>query len=713
MAEPLFSPHWYRVAKLRPRLPPHARVHRHHYRDGAWCVLEDTAAGRQYRFNRDAEALIAPMDGVLTVEQICQRAVAELGDAAPTQTQVIQLLSQLHAADLLLGDLPPDTAALFERQQRAARHRWRNLMLNPLSLRLPLFDPDRFLQRALPWVRPLFSRTFAIVWLATVAVAALLALKHGPAIAAHAADQALTPNNLWLLAALYPLVKTVHELGHACATKVWGGAVHEVGLMLLVFVPVPYVNASAASAFPERQRRMIVAAAGVGVELFIAALALFAWIVLQPGVVRDIALDLMLIGGVSTALFNGNPLLRYDGYYVLTDAIGIPGLGARATRYYAYLAQRYLFGLRTTESPVSVAGERGWFIVYGLAAFVYRIGIGIAVVLYLSSSYLVLGIALALWLLVVQVAHPLFNGARFVLRSPLLQGQRRRALLTAFGGAAMLLLALIALPLPLSTHAVGVVWLPEQAQVRAGADGFVEEVLLADASAVQPGDALVRIVDPDVELQLRALEAEQRELERRYYALIETDRVAAAGMQQQLRAADGTLARLRERAAEQILRAGTAGTLVIPDATNLPGRFVKQGEVIGFVVDRNALTARIVVRQADIGSIRRDTRAVTIMPADAPGAEVAAHLLRQVGGAIDRLPSRALAAPNGITVDPLDESGMRTREPIFQIDLALPADVAWTRIGTRVYARFDHGYEPLVFRWQRALRRQLLRQVAD
>ncbi len=713
MAEPLFSPHWYRVASLRPRLQPHVRIHRHSYRGTAWYVLEDTAAGRHYRFNRDAEALISPMDGQRTVEQIWQSAATELGDSAPTQTQIIKLLTQLHSANLLLCDLPPDTAELFERHQRASRQRWQMWLVNPLSLRFPLFDPDPFLQWALPAVRPLFSRGFAIVWLAIVAFAGLLAIKHWSDIAAHASDHALMPSNLVLMLFIYPLIKTLHELGHVFATKMWGGAVHEIGVMFLAFAPVPYVNASAATAFPEARRRMIVAAAGIAVELLIAALALFVWVQVQPGWVRDIALDFMLIGGVSTLLFNGNPLLRFDAYYVLADGVGIPGLSSRANNYYSYLAQRYLFGLRDAESPASAPGERGWFAAYGFAAFIYRIAIMIAMILWISTMYLVLGVTLAIWMVLMQIVYPLFKGARFVARSPRLQTQRTRAMLSTFGGAAVLLLLLLAAPVPLSTKADGIIWLPEQAQVRAGADGFVEEVLMPDATRVAPGDALVRIVDPDLALQLQVQEAENREIELRYYALREKDRVAAEGMRQKLRAAEGALQRMRERSAEQIIRASTAGVLVLPDANNLPGKFVKQGDVVGFVVEWNALTARIVVRQSDIGLIRREIRGVQIMPADQPGSRLTARMLREIGGSVEKLPSRALALPGGIEVDPLDKDGTRTREPVFQIDLALPTDTPWARLGTRVYARFDHGYEPLAFRWARAVRRQLLRQMAE
>lgn len=713
MAEPLFSPHWYRVASLRPRLPPHVRVHRHNYRGSAWYVLEDTAAGRQYRFNRDAEALIAPMDGTRTVEQIWDHASAELGDAAPTQNQVVQLLGQLHMADLLLCDLPPDTAELFQRQRRAKRGRWKNLIKNPLSLRMPLLDPDRFLQKGAPWVRPVFTRTFAVVWLVTILFAVLLAIKYWSALSAHATEQALSPSNLLLLLVLYPMVKVLHELGHGFATKIWGGTVHEMGIMFLLFMPVPYVNASAASAFPEPHRRMIVAAAGIAVELLIAALALFVWVIVQPGPMRDVALNLVLICSVSTVLFNGNPLLRFDAYYVLADALGIPGLAARAGRYYGYLVQRYVFESPNADSPVSAPGERGWFIVYGLASFVYRIGLSITIILYLSTKYFFVGVALAIWAGVTQLALPMLKGARFVLTSPQLRNNRRRAIVGTFGGVAALLLLLFVVPLPLSTHAQGVVWLPEQAQIRAGAEGFVEEVLVADGTPVQAGDALVRVSDPDVELQLPTLEAERLEMELRYFGLLEKDRVAAEGVRQKLRTAEATLRRMRERASEQIIKASTDGTLMIVDRANLTGRFVKQGETIGFIVDGNAVTARVVVPQSDIGLIRRDRRRIQMISADDPGLHMTGYLLREVGGAVDRLPSRALALSGDFDVDPLDDDGTRTREPVFQVDLSLPANTKRARIGTRIYARFEHAYEPLAFRWIRAVRRQLLRQVAE
>jgi putative peptide zinc metalloprotease protein len=162
-------------------------------------------------------------------------------------------------------------------------------------------------------------------------------------------DRALAPQNLLLLWFVYPLVKAIHELGHAYATKIYGGEVHEIGVMFLVFVPVPYVDASASSSFPDKRQRMAVGAIGIGVEMLLAAVAVFVFAHATIGLVHAIAYNVILIGGVSTILFNGNPLLRFDGYYVLSDLLDVPNLGPRANAYVGYLAQRRLDALAARE----------------------------------------------------------------------------------------------------------------------------------------------------------------------------------------------------------------------------------------------------------------------------------------------------------------------------------------------------------------------------
>jgi putative peptide zinc metalloprotease protein len=715
MSEPIYSPHWYRVARLKPALRAHARVTRREARGETWYIVEDGATGRHYRFNPATHALIARMDGATTVEEIWQQLNAEQPDEAPGQEEMIQLLGRLYLANILQCDLAPDAEELLRRGERETRRQRFSRFGNPLALRFRLVDPDAWLSRSLRWVRFCFTRTAAVLWVATMAVALGVAWQHGPALAAHAGERALTPGNFLMLWLIFPFIKAIHELGHAFAVKRWGGAVHEMGVMLLVMMPVPYVDASSASSFTARYQRVLVSAAGVMIEMFLAALALFVWAMAEPGTLRDAMLAVMLIGGVSTLLFNGNPLLRFDAYYALSDLIEMPNLAARANQYYLWLLRRHVFGLR--EKPGSDSrGERFWLLLYAPLSLAYRLAISFAIAIYLSGKYFVVGVVLAAWAVATQLLWPLWQGIRFLFRSPVLASRRPRAVALAVGFAAASVLALFGAPMPLSTYAEGVVWPPEQAQLRAAGEGFVEAVLAKDGDDVAIGTPLVRVTDPDFDNQLRIQSALARELEARDIALRETDRVKAEIARDQLHAVEAELARLREREAEQIIRSKTAGRVVLPQAEDLSGRFVKQGESVGYVLAPAKLTARVVIPQDDIALIRQGTYRVRLRVADARADVIRAYILRASGGAVQELPSRVLGSQGGggIPVDPHDEEGRRVPQGVFVIDVeADDAGAMLKRVGTRVYVHFDHGYEPLAFRWWRSLHRQFLRQVAQ
>ncbi|MFM8330774.1 MAG: hypothetical protein ACKN9T_03710, partial [Candidatus Methylumidiphilus sp.] len=373
MSASMFSPSWYRVAALQPRLRSHATIHRHHYRGELWYVLQDALSGRHHRFTPAAHHVIALMDGQRTAQAIWTLAAEHLGDDAPTQDEMIRLLGQLHASDLLVCDVSPDSLELFQRFQRQERQKWVQRLWSPLSLRFPLFDPAPFLARWAFLARPLFGWFGALLWLAVVGPAAVLAAAHWAELTHNLSDQVLAPSNLLILFLVYPALKALHELGHAFATWVWGGEVHEMGVMLIVLMPVPYVDASAASAFRDKRRRMVVGAAGMIVELFAAALALFVWLNVEPGLARAVAYNVMLIGSVSTLFFNGNPLLRFDGYYIFADAVEIPNLASRANQYLGYCIQRHVFGLSEAKTDAGGGGERAWLALFGLASFGYRL----------------------------------------------------------------------------------------------------------------------------------------------------------------------------------------------------------------------------------------------------------------------------------------------------------------------------------------------------
>ena len=405
MSDTLFSLSWYRVAELRPRLRAHTQIHRHEYRGEVWFVLQDHASGRSHRLSPPAYRFIGLMDGNATVQDLWGAVNEQLGDHAPTQDEVIRRLGQLHSSDALLCDVPPDSRELFRRYQRHQGMLWRRRLATPLAVRFPLFDPERFLSRTLWLVRPLFSWYGALIWFLVVALGVILAGVHWSELTDGIVDRAMSPHNLLLLWLVYPLVKTVHELGHGYAVKNWGGEVHDIGRMLLVLAPVPYVDASAASGFRGKGPRMVVGAIGIAVELFLAAIALFIWLSVEPGTVRAVAYNVMLIAGVSTLFFNGNPLLRFDGYYVLSDGLEIPNLGTRANRYLGFLVQRHAFGLAEADSPARSTWERFWFVFYGIAAFIYRMLIMFVIILYIAGKFFAIGVVLALWAAFSQIVR--------------------------------------------------------------------------------------------------------------------------------------------------------------------------------------------------------------------------------------------------------------------------------------------------------------------
>ncbi|MBL8383331.1 MAG: hypothetical protein JNM90_09665 [Burkholderiales bacterium] len=712
MSETLFSPSWYRVASLKPRIRSHARILRQSFRDQVWFVLQDQAAERSHRFTPAAHHFIGLMDGARTVQEIWDATSAHLGDAAPTQEEAIRLLGQLHAADALLCDVPPDSMEVFRRFQRNERMRWKRRLWTPLALRFPLFDPDRFLTRTMPLVNPLFSVFGIVLWLVVVGAGAVLAVSHWTDLSENITERVLEPQNLLLLWLVYPVVKALHELGHAYATRRWGGEVHEIGIMLLVFSPVPYVDASSAWGFRDKWQRMAVGAAGIAVELFLGSVAMFVWLAVEPGAVRAVAYNVMLICGVSTLLFNGNPLLRFDGYYVLADAIEMPNLGARANQYLGYLFQRYVLGMKDAERRETTRGERIWLVGYGVTSFIYRVFISFIIVLFIAGRFFVVGVLLAIWAVTTQMLMPVGKALSFLFVSPAVRRQRGRAVATSLVLVLAAVALLFAVPLPSWTRAEGVVWVPEEAQVRFGAEGFVVALLAAPDSEVKRGQPLIQAEEPFLATRTELYRALVAELATKYDALLPVDRVQASMVREELVAAQANLKRSREREAELVLRSNVNGRFIVPGAADLPGRFVNKGQLIAYVAEPREVTVRVALVQDDIAMVRQSTRAVQVMMAGWGAAPVPARIRREVPGASSQLPTAALGTSGGgsIAVDPRDKQGVATLRQVFQLELALPGTTRADYLGARVFVRFDHGYEPAGIQLYRAFRRLLLRQ---
>jgi len=713
MPSPLFSSSWYRVAQLQPRLRSHARIHRHQYRGQIWYVLEDRASQRFHRFSRQAHLIVGLMDGHRSVQEIWEIVSERLGDEGPTQDDVIQLLSQLHASDVLQCDVTPDAVELLRRYERQQRRRRLGRVASIFSWRFHAVDPERFLNATAPFARRLFGWAGGILWLFVVAPALLLFVMHWADFTHDFMDRLFSAQTLIVLWILFPVIKSLHELGHAFATKAFGGEVHDMGVLLLVFTPVPYVDASAASAFRSKSQRIFVGAAGMLVELFLAALALYVWINAEPGMLSALAYNTILIAGLTTLLFNANPLLRYDGYYILTDLLETPNLRQRANAYLGYLCERYVFGRPETVPPIGTASERAWFVVYSTSSFVYRSLVVVAIVAFIADRYFWFAVLCAAVTAVAWVGVPLAKGLRFLITSPRLRRRRVRALAIVGGAAAVLALAIGWLPIPYRTVTEGVVWIPEESFVRAGIEGFVDRVVAPPGARVRRGDLLIALRDPELSTKVEVLTARVRELQARYDEQKPVDQVKASIIQEELRYAQEDLARAAERAAELTIRSGTDGTFVVPTPEALPGRFVKKGEQLAYVVELGAVTVRAVVPQTEIDLVRFHTRRVEARLSERLTEVVGGTIRRVVPGASDRLPTSALGSEGGgqIAVDPRDQKGLTAVQKVFQVDVELPAASSRVNVGGRAYVRFDHGWEPLAVQWYLALRQVFLSRL--
>lgn len=712
MEEAFLSTLWYRVAGLRPRLRAHVTVHRHRYRGQPWYVLHDHGAGRVHRFTPAAYMLIGRFDGAHSVDEIW-RSLAETRDRdAPSQDDVIQLLSRLHQQDLIQYKGSPDVSELLQRYDRQSRQIVKQNLMNPLTIRVPLWDPDAFLTKTLPFVRPFIGWFGLFLWFLVVAGGVATAGLHWDRLTLDIADRMLAAENLLITLVTYPLMKMAHELMHGYLAKKWGGEVREMGIMFLVFFPVPYVDASAAAAFRNKWHRAAVSAGGIIVEIFVAAVAVMVWANAEQGIVSAFAYNLVLIGGISTLVVNGNPLLKFDGYYVLTDIFEIPNLANRANQYLGYLIQRYVFGAKRLRRSPSTRGERVWFLVYAPAAFLYRMYVMLGIALFVASSYFVVGVLIALWSIFNAVVKPVFRHVRHVMTSPKLRKVRRRAQRWTFGAMAAVAGFVLAVPLPLRTDAEGVIWLPDEAYVRAGTSGFVERVAAGRSGEVAAGALLVRLTEPTLDARIEALDARVREMRLRLLAAEASDRVEAGIARLEMQEVEAERDREARRAMELEVRAGTAGRFepTLPPEDML-GRFVQEGDLIGYVLPESADRIRVAVPQEDAALVRDRLTGVALKVSGYLDQRHESSMIRAVPSALGTLPSPALGQAGGgrILVDPSDETGVAAMEPFFVFDIALPEDLRGMPFGTRVLVRFEHGDETVAAQIARRTRQLFLR----
>lgn len=710
MSDTLFSPYWHRVSKLHPCLASNVAIHRQCFRGELWYVVANQITGRQYRVNQLGYQIVGRLDGKLSVEQIWNLLALELGADAPTQDEVLTIFSQLTSSGMLRSEATPELERLFDAAKQRVRAEGK---FNPLMFRISLFDPTALLAKAAPLFRPLFKRWILYVWAACAVAAAVVAGMHWSELADYGAMHWLSPRNMLLLWIVYPFIKALHEFGHAIAIKIWGGEVHEVGIGMMFCVPVPFVDATAASAFTEKRHRILVSAMGILFEGVIAFLALALWLSCGDGLLREIAFACLSIAGVATLLVNANPLMRYDGYYMLADALEMPALATRCQAYWRYLGERYLLGNKSLQIPVGALGVRAWLCVYGIAASLYRVGLFIHLVLWIGAKYFLAGVGLGLYLIARYGLQPLFQLAHFVLRGARLQAVRTRAVGIVAASALAVLIFVCAIPQRHFTYAEGVTWLADEARVHNRTDGFVTSVLVHDGDHVSAGQPLLILENTELSLERDQLLSRIARLETTYYSQFLEQPSQAIAIAEELARATAELANLDARLQDLTIASPLAGKISIPHVADLPGRYIERGSAMAHIVTPGPLIIRAVIEQADIDLVRRNSLRYDVRIAEQRAQILSAKLVQEFPAATRELPSAVLGdrAGGSLISDPNDPKGLRTLDSFFVIDVGV-GDAVSKHVGSRAWLRIEHERATLAEQWTRRLRQTFLRQFS-
>ncbi len=707
----LFSDSWHLVAARTYAVRPDCRVHRQVWRNQRWYVLSDPYTNRFYRLPPRAWEFLRQLEGRQTLDAVWQRSLTAAPVATPGQEEVVRLIGQLTQAGLLRSDQPSPQLPALQRDQKRRSQELRSSVLNFLFLRIPLWDPNRLLNRLLPLSSWVLNRWGAMLWLLLIG-AGLVSLTgrvdelHGQSAGLLAAD------NLAWLYLCWVGVKLFHELGHGLFCKKFGGEIHTLGLMLLVFTPAPYVDATAAWGFRERWQRVLTGAGGMIFELTVAAVAAVIWAHTYDDLLHQVCYNVMFISSVSTVLFNANPLLRFDGYYIFCDLLDLPNLAQRSLRQLQYLAEKFLFGCRHAVAVAATRREAVWLSVYGLLSSLYRLLILVYILAYIAGVFLGLGLILAVLAGVFWLVVPVARFVRYALVDPRFNRNRRRVVgvLTAITVSIIVLVGIV--PVEDGFTAEGVMVAGSYRPLITPVDGWVAAVSVRPGQTVAAGTPLLRLENPARqqdrvrglaaldEIRSRILQAQDQQP-----SYLDTLRASEQGKRRELAEIEADLDALN-------IVAPIPGRLQLPLAVNLTGRFLERGTPLGALYDFSTLHFEAVIEQAEASRLfEQAPLSARVKIAGQAEIVLRGTILEIHPAEKSALPSASLglAAGGNIQTNPHDPKGLTAREPYVAVTLRLEDAAGLPRIHSlRGRVRFSFPARPLGHQLYRKFRQVLL-----
>jgi putative peptide zinc metalloprotease protein len=485
----LYSENWYKVAKLHLRLSFHVNVHKQNYLGDIWYLLEEKTNHKYFRLQDYSYLFIQSLDIDKTVDENWQAFVKKYPDHYPTQDDVIKLLAQLHSNNLLYFKNQAQHQHILERSLQKKRQELKQKIVSFLFIKIPLYDPNHLLDR-LRLGTSIFSKPMVVFWLVIMFIGSFILFSHMSELFTQT-QNLIAPDNLFLLFISMFGLKLVHELGHGLAVKRYGGNVNTFGVMFLVFTPLPFVDATNSWAFSNKYHRIIVSLAGMYVELFIASLALMVWSVTGEGLLNSLAFNLFIAGSLTSLLFNGNPLLKFDAYFALSDYWEIPNLYQRARNFTVAKMKEFLFGVPRSDHEIEGIAKK--LVGYAVLSYVYKIFISIGIIFFVADQWFFLGVIVFIISFYTLVLKPLGGYFHYIFYHQELYKIRNRVIGASVLATLVGLWTLFMVPFENSVKVNGIVSIENSQKVYASSEGEVERIAFRSGDQVRQGDLIVHL----------------------------------------------------------------------------------------------------------------------------------------------------------------------------------------------------------------------------
>lgn len=586
------------LAEAHVELRPDLEVSRHIFRDEISYIIRDPVTFETQRFSAADYKVLCTLHVDRTLSEVLDTLIADDSLRQEDGERFYQFIFSLHKSGLL--KLPvSDESTLYKRHLAKKQAKRAQAFKSILFKQVPLVNPDRFLERTIHLVRPLFSTYAFAAWGVLMAVAGWVLLRSWDEFTEPVLDIFTGPNIPFLWATLIVL-KLAHELGHAYACKHYGGHVPEMGAYFIMFTPCAFVDATSSWSFPKKRHRLFVCFAGMYVEIALAAMALLLWSVTPPGFVRSVLHNVIVLGSVVTIGFNINPLMRYDGYFALSDFLEIPNLRSRANAYALAAGKRLVLGLETSKNWGSVK-LRVFLLSFGAASAIYKVTLIIGISMIIATKFFTAGLLLGSMYFIGEINGILKKAIPYLWHSEEASTVRKRAIALSVVCLGALPLAIMAIPVPEHVRAPGLIAREIETTVHLESSGFLDEMLVQAGDSIESGDPVARLSDAEAEGSHKntLAQLEAATIKQRIFAA--TDISQAAVEKERTRQLEQQTTFSAERLAKLRPNAPATGIVIQAIDHRERGRIVQPGEPLAIIAS-GARIVRALLTEEDLAA---------------------------------------------------------------------------------------------------------------